>query len=431
MAKLKPIRNRVKELRNVRASELLDSPQNWRKHPKIQKNALQEILEEVGYAGALIARELPDKQLILIDGHLRKEVTPDEIVPVLILDVNELEAKKLLATYDPISALAEMDIEKWNILKQEIKFETQALKSLIDNTKDPNPEPHIELAGELQKKYNTQLGQVWTFLGKSGTHRIMCGDALKNEDVQKLTNGRQVDMLLTDPPYNIDYHGKLGTIGTYESLSASKKSIDKQSFPNDKMSKEDYRAFIAKSFTLAKEQLKPGGAFYCWHSDQTALEIRKGFEDAELQIRQGLVWNKSRFTLGTQDHQQQHEPCLYGWVDADSDYVESHDKSLYGWKDGKAHIWLGNRKTGTVFEIDKPTASYEHPTMKPMELFAISFNNSCPLGGIAYDPFLGSGTTLIAAEYTGRLCYGMELLPKYIAVVIQRATDAGLTPILE
>jgi DNA modification methylase len=418
------IKNRIKELKYIKASELIPNRDNWRTHPEKQQKAMRAILQEIGYAGALLARETPEGTT-LIDGHLRAETTPDELVPVLILDVTELEAKKILLTFDPLSAMAEFDATAFNKLTQDIKFDTKALNDLLE-TVPKTTTPSIDKADELQKIWNTELGDLYTIKGKAGTHKILCGDSTKSEDVNRLFQDKQCDLLLTDPPYNVAYN--VNSIQTRTAEHGGKRR-DGMTLGNDNMTDEQYTEFLKKSIGLAKQHLKPGCSFYCWYGETTILQVLTAFKEIGLDVRQHLIWKKNTITFSRQDHHWIHETCLYGWIDADADYIAQFDRAIYGWKDGKAHIWLGDRKTSSVFEIKKPASSEQHPTMKPIELFEQQILNSCVMGGIIYDPFLGSGTTLLAAEKQGRVTYGIELLPKFTAVILQRAKDYGLNPI--
>jgi site-specific DNA-methyltransferase (adenine-specific) len=229
----------------------------------------------------------------------------------------------------------------------------------------------------------TKPGDLWVL----GRHRLLCGDATRSEDLARVTDNRPADLLLTDPPYNVGYEGK---------------TADKLTIANDAMTDADYRTFLAGALTAAGQHLRPGGSFYLWHADLVALPVRLACADAGLQVRQCLVWVKSVLVPGRQDYQWKHEPCLYGWAD------------------GAAHTWLGDRSQTTVLEFDKPAKSAEHPTMKPVDLFAYLIGNSCKPNGVVLDPFAGSGTALVAAEQTGRTACLVELDPRYCDVVVAR-----------
>jgi DNA modification methylase len=229
----------------------------------------------------------------------------------------------------------------------------------------------------------TKPGDLWAL----GRHRLLCGDATKPEDLARVTGGQAVDMLLTDPPYNVAYEGK---------------TPDRLTIANDAMPDAEYRTFLASALTAAGQHLRTGGSFYVWHADTAGLAVRSACADAGLAVRQCLVWVKSVLVPGRQDYQWRHEPCLYGWAD------------------GAAHTWLSDRSQTTVLEFDKPARNGDHPTMKPVDLFAYLVGNSCPPGGSVLDPFAGSGTALVAAEQTGRTAYLVELDPRYVDVVVAR-----------
>ncbi len=200
------IRDRIRELRRVRAADLLPNPKNWRRHPKAQANALRGLLEEIGFADALLARELPSGRLMLIDGHLRAETTPDFEVPVLILDLDEAEADKLLLTLDPLASLAESDSERIGTLLQTVRTDSPAVEELLRHTAGerlwglihPQAEPPalIDQAGELQKKWGTRTGQLW----RMGDHRMLCGDATSAEDVARLMDKERAVLFATRSP---------------------------------------------------------------------------------------------------------------------------------------------------------------------------------------------------------------------------------------
>ena len=198
--------------------------------------------------------------------------------------------------------------------------------------------------------------------------------------------GALVDLWLTDPPYNVAYEG-----GTKEHLTIQ----------NDKQTDSEFRDFLNEAFTIATEAMKPGAAFYIWHSDSEGLNFRGACKDAGLAVRECLVWNKNSMVMGRQDYQWKHEPCLYGW------------------KEG-THNWYSDRKQTTVINWDRPAVSKEHPTMKPVGLFGYLIQNSTKKGDLVLDTFGGSGTTLIACEQLGRKCYMMELDPKYCDVIRKR-----------
>jgi ParB/Sulfiredoxin domain len=233
------IRDRIKELRRVKAKDLLPNPKNWRRHPKAQAEALRGLLAEVGYADALLARELPEGKLMLIDGHLRAETTPHMMVPVLVLDVTEEEADKLLLTLDPLAGLAQADAERIKELLATVRTDSEAVGALLEtiagqqawqavNQPGPlaDPDPQIEKAAELQKKWGTQLGQLWQI----GAHRLLCGDCRLSRDVGRLwSDGGGFRMIWTDAPYGVNYAAKNQYLNRTDRGNRIQKPIENES----------------------------------------------------------------------------------------------------------------------------------------------------------------------------------------------------------
>lgn len=228
-----------------------------------------------------------------------------------------------------------------------------------------------------------KLGDVWLL----GQHRLMCGDSTKEADVGQLMGGKKANMIFTDPPYNVDYTGH-----TEEALKIE----------NDKLKNEDFFKLLLEAFKRMAENTLQGGAAYICHADTEGLNFRKAFIDSGFALKQVIIWKKNHFVLGRQDYQWKHEPILYGWLS------------------GEKHHFYGDRNETTVWDIDKPLRNEEHPTMKPIELITKAIANSSLMGDIVLDLFGGSGSTLIACEQTGRICYTMELDPKYCDVIISR-----------
>lgn len=208
----------------------------------------------------------------------------------------------------------------------------------------------------------------------------------------------KVDLFLTDPPYNV----ALGSHDTPETARQRHRRTDGLIIMNDKMEDGQFLEFLTKCFTIAKDQMKSGAAFYIWHADNESLNFRLALKNSGLTLRQTIIWNKSSITLGRQDYQWKHEPCLYGW------------------KDGASHNWYSDRCQSTVLEFNKPSRSEEHPTMKPLDLIGYQIQNSTKNNDVVLDLFGGSGTTLIACQQMNRRCYMLELDAKYCDVIIKR-----------
>ena len=393
------IKDRITELRRVKASDLIPNPKNWRKHPDAQRKAMKSVLDSIGYADALIARETPEG-LMLIDGHLRSDVTPDQEVPVLVVNLTEEEADIMLATLDPLAGMADADNEALTDLLQSINFDDVIgglLESIAkDNSIDlhpvteDDPAPLIDKADELQEVWQVQTGDLWTI----GKHRLLCGDCTVEADVKRLMDGKKADMVFTDPPYNVDY-------------GANKKHPPHKirTIKNDKMERGEWDVFVQKFVSVIKNYCE--GDCYIWGAPGfDGMRMMLCFEDNGFHWSATIVWKKDRLVLTPAKYQRMYEPCLYGWFNKSS--------------------FCADRKQVEVWEVDRPTNSKEHPTMKPLELASRAIKNSSRDNNIIADFFLGSGSTMLAAEQTDRICYGMEIEPKYCAVTLQRMQDFGI-----
>lgn len=265
-------------------------------------------------------------------------------------------------------------------------------------------------------KTRTSLGQLW----KLGDHRLICGDSTDAKTVTRLTGGGTVDLLLTDPPYNVDYEG-----GTDDALTIQ----------NDNMSEDEFRAFLLSAFNAAYKVMKAGCPFYVWHAHSSALAFESALECAGLHVRQQLIWNKNTLVLGRQDYQWKHEPCFYGWkggathyfVDDRAQTTVVSDKKEVNPRAMKKEQLIAlvkelqeDKVSTTVLNEDKPARNLDHPTMKPLKLLARLIKNSSRQREVVLDTFGGSGSTLIACEQLGRKCYMAELDPRYCDVIIQR-----------
>lgn len=351
------IRDRIRELRRVPAAELIPNPKNWRKHPEAQKSAMTAVLDEIGYADALLARETPDG-LMLIDGHLRAEVTPETEVPVLILDVSEEEADKILATLDPLAGMADTDSKLLNELMSSIKTDSEAFQKLlmetapgaftIEGKTDPDEIP--DKAPAVCK-----TGDLWQL----GDHRLLCGDSTKREDVDRLMDGKKADMVFTDPPYG----------------------VTKEVWDRD-LTWDDVEMFLRNS----------KNAVCVWNASQTE-KIKNIINFKEMPDRIA-VWRK----------------------------LSSHSGNGLSRNWQPIFIWRANSLVGwdaLEWNFSNPDNTGDHPTQKPIGIIEKFIKNHDSV----LDPFLGSGSTLIACEKTGRRCFGIEIDPNYCDVIIKRWED--------
>ena len=389
------IRNRIRELRTVKAADLTPNPRNWRTHPKAQQDALKGILAEVGYADALLARELADGSLMLVDGHLRAETTPEQEVPVLVLDIDEAEADKLLLSLDPLAALAETNAAALDALLREVDTGSEALQEMYadladaaDLYKDDAKEVVEDEVPEPPAEPITKPGDLWVL----GEHRLLCGDSTKAEDVERLMAGAKAGMMVTDPPYGVNYDESWR-----ECRAADFGGHIKGRLQNDDISdwSSTYKTWMPT-------------VVYVWHADAYSHIVRAGLESSECDVRQQIIWRKPFGILSRCHYNFQHEPCWYAV------------------KKGCTANWIGKTTETTVWDATSPNHPMApdddmrtiHPTQKPVEVMARAIrNHDFP---IIADPFLGSGTTLIAAEQLGRKCYGMEISPAYCDVIVKR-----------
>jgi site-specific DNA-methyltransferase (adenine-specific) len=220
-----------------------------------------------------------------------------------------------------------------------------------------------------------------------GEHRLLCGDSTQTDTFKKLFAGQMADLVVTDPPYNVDYTGK---------------TKDALKIENDKKDDGDFYQFLYDFYTALGSYTKAGGSWYVWHADLEGHNFRKAFKDCGFKMSSVLVWNKQSMVMGRSDYQWKHEPCIYGW------------------KDGSAHGWYSDRKQTTVLNFDRPQRNAEHPTMKPIPLFAYQISNSSKQGDIVADGFGGSGTTMVACHQMQRKAYLVEYDPKYCQVIVDR-----------
>jgi DNA modification methylase len=390
----RPVRNRILGLRRVRAGDLLENPRNWRRHPAHQRSALRALLAEIGYADALIAREEEDGRLVLLDGHLRRSLDPDQDVPVLVTDLTEEEGDKLLATLDPLTALAVPDPERLAELLEGVRAGSAAVKDLLDRVARSARLPVLrgltdpEVIPALPARPRSRPGDVWEL----GAHRVACGDATDTTLIESLAPGESADLLWTDPPYGVDYVGK------------TKKALR---LANDGAA--GLGSLLRAAFASADAVLRPGAAVYVAHpAGAQSVEFAQAFLEQGWRLRQSLVWVKDAMVLGHADYHYRHEPILYG------------NKPGPGrWGRGQQGWYGGNAET-SVLEIPRPKASRDHPTAKPVGLVRRCLQNSSERGQSVLDPFLGSGATLIACEELGRRCLGVEIDPRYTDVAVSR-----------
>jgi site-specific DNA-methyltransferase (adenine-specific) len=237
-----------------------------------------------------------------------------------------------------------------------------------------------------------------------GQHRLICGDSTQTDTFVKLTEGELIDMMITDPPYNV----ALG-METKEQAKARNRRTDGLVIQNDKMSNDDFYKFLYDFYTATSTIVKKGGAIYVWYASSEVVNFVTAMVDAGWLYKQELIWNKTSMIMGRQDYQWKHEPCLYGWLD------------------GGSHNWNSDRKQTTIIDFEKPQRNGEHPTMKPVGLFAYQIGNSSKIGDKVLDAFGGSGTTMVACEQLNRRAFVVEYDPRYCQVIIDRMKQLNPT----
>lgn len=377
-------------------SKKIEEIKEYENNPRNNDNAVEYVARSIKDFGFKIPI-IVDKNNVIVAGHTRykaaKELNLTEVPCIVADDLTDEQIKAFRLVDNKSAELAEWNLELLNIELENIhdidmnlyNFE---LSELLDNVIEDDYE--IELPEEPKTKH----GDIY----KLGNHYLMCGDSTKESDVAKLMNNNKADLFLTDPPYNV----ALGNHDTPETARQRYRRTDGLIIMNDKMSDNDFLDFLTKCFSIAKDNMKDGASFYIWHADNESLTFRQALKNSGLELRQTLIWNKNAITLGRQDYQWKHEPCLYGW------------------KDGASHSWFSDRSQPTVLDFKKPSKSENHPTMKPIELFAYQIKNSSKANDIILDTFGGSGTSIIACEQLNRICFTMELDPRYCDVIVDR-----------
>ncbi len=364
------------------------------KNPRRNDMAVDDVaesMEQVGYITPIVIDE--NRQILAGETRCKalkkRRVKRDKVLQVFGL--TEEQKKKYRLLDNKVGEIAEWDPELLAGELEEVDFGDfdfgfdELMAELTDTSEEDGAPLSTAVEDDadivLPEEPKAKRGDIYQL----GAHRLMCGDSTDPADVARLMDGKAADLLLTDPPYNVNYEGGTGL-----------------TIQNDNMEDAAFRKFLRDAFACADGVMKPGAAFYIWHADSEGYNFRGACHDIGWQVRQCLIWNKNALVLGRQDYQWKHEPCLYGW------------------KGGASHTWLSDRTQTTVLDFDKPTRSEIHPTMKPIGLFDYQIRNSCPVGGAVLDLFNGSGTTIMACEQNGRSAYTMELDPRYVDAAIAR-----------
>lgn len=378
------------EMKLVATSKLIPYVNNARTHSAEQIMKLRSSLREFGFINPVII----DREYNVIAGHGRilaaKEEGIEEVPCVFVDYLTPAQKKAYILADNRMAMDAGWDEE---LLRVEIEalqaesfdvgltgFDEKDIAELFAGEDDDAQDDDFDVDEELQKPPVSKSGDVWLL----GNHRLICGDSTKEETYTVLMDGKKANLVVTDPPYNVNYEGSAGKI------------------QNDNMENDKFYQFLLDAFLNMEKAMADDASIYVFHADTEGLNFRKAFSDAGFYLSGTCIWKKQSLVLGRSPYQWQHEPCLYGWK-----------------KKGK-HQWYSDRKQTTIWEFDKPKKNGDHPTMKPIPLIAYPIKNSSMSNCIILDPFGGSGSTLIACEQLGRICHTIELDENYCDVIVKR-----------
>ena len=379
------------ELKVLPVSVLKPAEYNPRKKLKPGDKEYEKIknsIQEFGFADPLVV----NSDMTIIGGHQRLNVAIElgyTEVPCAVVDVDKVREKALNIALNKITGawdetlLAQLleEIKEADFNVDLTGFEPPEMDQLLSKLYDKEiKEDDFDLDEELKQPTFSKLGDMWIL----GRHRVICGDSTGEEIYTRLMDGEKANLVLTDPPYNVDVEETAGKI------------------MNDNMEDSEFYKFLLSAYRCMHANLADDGSIYVWHADTEGINFRTAFKEAGFYLSGCCIWVKNALVLGRSPYQWRHEPCLFGWK-----------------KTGK-HQWYGDRKQTTVWEYDKPRSSKDHPTMKPIPLMAYPIKNSTMTNGIVLDPFLGSGSTLIACCETDRVCRGIELDPKFVDCIVKR-----------
>ena len=379
-------------IETIKVERLLPADYNPRKDLKpgdAEYEKLKRSIEQFGYVEPVIWNKTTGR---VVGGHQRLKVLLDmgiTEVECVVVEMDEEKEKALNIALNKISG--EWDKDKLALLISDLQgtdfdvsltgFEPAEIDALFKDTlKDGVKEDDFDVDAELRKPTVTRLGDVWTL----GRHRLVCGDSTKAETFDLLMAGKKANLVVTDPPYNVNYEGSAGKI------------------KNDNMADEAFYNFLLAAFKNTEAVMADDASIYVFHADTEGLNFRRAFADAGFYLSGTCIWKKQSLVLGRSPYQWQHEPVLFGWK-----------------KKGK-HQWYTGRKESTIWEFDKPKKNGDHPTMKPIPLLAYPIMNSSMSNTLVLDPFGGSGSTLIACEQTDRSCFTIELDEKFCDVIVKR-----------
>ena len=382
------------EVRNLKIDEIKPYENNPRNNDAAVE-AVANSIKEFGWQQPIVV----DKDMVIIVGHTRyraaKMLGLKEVPVAIASNLSDEQVRAYRLADNKTGELAEWDFKLLDTELQDIlDIDMSDFGFELDISEDKEVKED-DFDEEVPEEPKSKLGQIYQL----GRHRLMCGDSTNSESVKKLLGGVQADLLLTDPPYNVDYGGK--------SMADKKRSKTRkdETIKNDYQDDKQFLGFLTSALSNGFNYMKSGASFYIWYAQPQSIAFYEACRASKLSVRQQLIWNKNSMVVGRQDYQWKHEPCLYGWAE------------------GGSHSWYSDRKQTTVLNFDRPNHSDLHPTMKPVTLFDYQIKNSTKSGDVVLDLFGGSGTTVMACEQNGRNACVMEYDPKYVDVIIKRWED--------
>lgn len=386
--------NQTERFEKVDIDKLIPYARNARTHSKEQILQLRSSLREFGFVNPIIV----DKDLNIIAGHGRvlaaKAEGLAEVPCVFAEHLSDAQKKAYILADNRLAMNAGWDEKLLALEFADLKglgfdieltgFDEKEIEKLFAEPGGEVKDDDFDLTAALEQAAFVLPGDIWTL----GRHRLICGDATDADTVKRLMDGRKANLVLTDPPYNVDFKGSSGL-----------------KIKNDSMKADQFYSFLLSSFQNLADNLESGGSAYIFHADTEGENFRRAFREAGFHLSGTCIWVKDSFVMGRSPYQWQHEPILYGWL-----------------KTG-THKWYAGRSEATIWNFPKPKRNSDHPTSKPLDLLAYPIKNSSQANGIVIDAFGGSGSTLIACEQADRICHMLELDEKYASVILRRYAE--------
>ena len=388
------------KIEKLKIEDIVHYANNAKEHPQEQIDKIKASIKEFGFNDPVAV----DEKNVLIEGHGRiialQQLGCDVVDAIKLYHLSEVQKKQYILAHNKLTMDTGFNMEKLELELEAIKimdgdlvltgFNLDEIENINLNLADRDRviEEDEVLEIDLEREPYSRLNDLW-ILGK---HKLFCGDATNKDHVKLLMGEEKGQLVVTDPPYNVNYEGK---------------TKDKLTIKNDNVSNSNFYDFLLDSYSRVYESLENGGGIYVFHADTEGINFRKAMQDAGFYFAQCCVWVKNSLVMGRQDYHWQHEPILVGW------------------KPGKAHNWYSDRKQTTVWNFNRPSRNDIHPTMKPLNLLAYPIKNSSRPGDIVIDLFGGSGSTLMACDELDRICRTMELDPRYADAIVKRYLNSG------